>query len=359
MNKHFAYMVLLAGLAVGSSAALADSVFVGTLERKDVKITSYSNGMVEFTIAGRAVAPVEAARISRMVIDDEPVFTAADQAFAENKWSEAVDGYIKAIATTKKPWLNDWMASRLLQAANRAGRFPEAVGAFVNLLQKDPNTAVANRPEVTARVTPAALATAAKELSRHASNVSFTAAQRQAAQALLMDVYAAQGDLASGAKVAKELVASLPAQSNDPAVLRTMATVHLSVASMAMAEKDPARALKEIRDNAALFTEPQQQVQAMYLLAAAQDAVAGQSPTAEVQKDVAIAYMRAVAASRSAGDTRFMPQAMFRAAQIEQSLGETKAAASLYAEVASEYKDNPLAAKAAEQYKQLSIPGGQ
>ena len=114
-------LALLAGLVAGP--VLADSVWVGSLERQDVKVRNFRNGVVEFTIEGRAVDPVPAERVARLLIEDEPTFSKAEQAFAEGNFAAATEGYLAASKSTSKPWLQDWMLPKLLTAADRSGRF--------------------------------------------------------------------------------------------------------------------------------------------------------------------------------------------------------------------------------------------
>lgn len=348
---------MIFALSLATSSAFADSVFVGSLERKDVKIVAFRNGVVEFTIAGRSVAPVEAARITRLALDDEPGFTQADKAFSDGAYAQAADGYRNALAATKRPWLADWVAPRLLQSANRAGKLDAAVSAFNTLLLTDINAAVAHRP-VVAGSSAELLRKAVVELARAGSQANLSATQQLAAKGLLLDVYLAQEDGEAAGRMAGELARFLDDDSNDPAMQRSLARLRLSMARLSLSKADHAGAMAQLRANSASFTEPVDQAEAFFLLAQAQDGAAGQTPSADVLRDIAIAYMRSVAASQKAADRRFMPAALFRVAEIEQQLGEVKAAASLYGEVAAEYKDSPLAARAARQHEILSKQTG-
>ncbi len=334
-----------------SGMAMADSVFVGTLERKDVKIRSYRNGVIEFTIAGRAVDPVPADRVTRIAVDDEPEFSKADQAFAEEDYAAAADGYSAALKTTTKPWLKDWILPRFLQAANRAGRLDLATTAFVQLAGKDLKAAMQAVPAVGENADARQLSAAAAELKRAASSGGNTSA-RQAILSLLMEVTRAQGDLAGASAVAEELLKSIPSDLSDPAVAYLVADIHLSIARLAMAQEDYAKALNQLEANRRLFTDPVQQAQALYALAVIADKqLKDRSPDA--LKDCALAYMKAVAVARQTPDRKNLPEALVRVAQIQEELGDLKSASLLYAEVAEEYKGTPIAATAAREQQRL------
>ena len=325
--------------------AMADSIFTGSIERKDVKILAYRNGYIEFSISGRAVDPVPAEKVSRIVVDDEPAFTAAEKAFVGGKWADAAVGYQKAIKTSTKAWLKDWSLPRMVQAGDSAGRVDIAVSGFVQLIQKDPQQVKA-RPKVPADADVAMLKSAADDLNKAAANGALSNVQKQAILSLLLDVTRAQGDLTGAGKVGEQLLKISNLDPADPANAAVLADVHLGMARLALAQKDYAKAANEIRANKTLFTEPSQQAEAFYCLALVKDAQAGEKPSAQAMKDIVIEYLRAAGVSRLTPEKRHLPECLVRVAQIQEQLGDLKSAGDLYAEVAGEYKDSPLAAKA-------------
>jgi tetratricopeptide (TPR) repeat protein len=341
-----------------AGVASADSVFVGTLERKDVKIQTYRNGAVEFSISGRRVDPVAGEKITRLVLDDEAEFSKADQAFAECRWQSALDGYQATLKATNRPWLKDWVLPRALQAADHAGRFDTAASMYLMLLPKDPVAASRLRPAVPSGATPDMLASAAGELSKASTSATLNPGAQQAVLSLLMDVNRAQGDTAAANKVAEQLLKVIPAETRDPAQARMLAEVYLGMSRLALDQKDYAKATNLIQSHRALFTEPNQQADALYLLAVAGDSEAAAKADKDALKDVAIAYLRAAAAGRPTPGKRNVPESLLRVAEIEEQLGDTKSALALYAEVATEYKDSPVSAKAAAGQQRLKEKAG-
>ena len=345
-------------LLCGGGIALADSIFVGTLERKDVKVESFRNGAIEFTVAGRAVEPVSADRISRLVLDDDKAFSSADQAFAEGKYGAAADSYQAILKASGRPWLKDWILPRQLQAANQAGRLELATSAFVQLAVRDLGSALRHRPSVREGMDARQLSVSAAELTKASTASGKNPAQQQAFLGLLLDVHRAQGDMASSTKVAEQLLKVIPSDLSDPAVARVQADVRLSIAKLALAKKDYAEAIKQIESGRQLFSDPAQQADAFYCLAQARDGQAGTVASKEALEDLAIDYMRAVAVARKTPEKRYVPESLTRVAEIQEKLGELKKAAALYAEVATDYKNSSVGANAVTQQQRLKEKTG-
>lgn len=337
----------------GTNNAIADSIFVGTLERKDVKVQNFRNGAIEFTIAGRAVEPVAADRISRLVLDDDAPFTSAEQAFAEGKFAAAADAYQAVFKSTSRPWAKDWILPRQLEAANEAGRVDIAASAFVQLASRDLGAALRNRPAIRDGTDAKQLTATAAELTKASAASAASPAQQQAVLGLLLDVHRARGDMAGATKVAEQLLKAAPGDLSDPAVSRVQADIRLSVAKLALAQKDYAGAINQIEPNRQLFIDASQQADAFYCLAQARDAQAGAAGSPDLLKDIAIDYMRVVAISRQTPEKRYVPESLTRVAEIQEKLGELKKAAGLYGEVATDYKSSPVAANAATQQQRL------
>src|SRR5205809_774373 len=99
----------LVTLAVGIPAASGDTVYISSggrpLPYAKVKVTKIVGDQIFFTSAeGRETSkPLET--VARLAIDDEPVFTAAEEAYSLEKWDAAVDGYQRTLRSTSKPWL--------------------------------------------------------------------------------------------------------------------------------------------------------------------------------------------------------------------------------------------------------------
>jgi tetratricopeptide (TPR) repeat protein len=174
---------------------------------------------------------------------------------------------------------------------------------------------------------------------------------------MLLDVTRAQGDLVAASAVAEQLLKSAPSDVADPAVAHLVADIHLNIARLAIAQKDHAKAAKQIESNRQLFTDPVQQGEALYLLAWVSD-TQSQDKSPDALKDCALGYMRAVSVARQTPSKNHVPESLMRVAQIQEQLGDLKSASALYAEVATEYKGTPVASNAAREQQRLKEKTG-
>ncbi len=117
--------ILLLTLAL-PACGFADTIWVGAsganaLELKGVNLTGISDGKLLYQSAGRDTTR-DLTAVVRIQINDEPTFSAAEEAFAAGKFDIAATGYNSALQTTKKAWLKPRIASRLAEASQRSGR---------------------------------------------------------------------------------------------------------------------------------------------------------------------------------------------------------------------------------------------
>src|SRR5436190_2016002 len=130
----FARQLTLCCIITFSGILRADTLYVssggGAIQIKDAKVTNIENGNVLFTTATGSSSR-EISKVQRMQIDNEPAFNAAEEAAAVAKWDAAVEGYLKTISATSKSWLRDFTQLKLLEAAQKAGRFDAAASAYV------------------------------------------------------------------------------------------------------------------------------------------------------------------------------------------------------------------------------------
>lgn len=351
------WMCLGAAVAIGG-VALADVLQVGGTARTGAKIKSYRNGMFDYTLDGRAVDPMAGDRVSQIALDDDPALNAAEQAFVGEKWAAAADGYQAALKATNRVWLKDWALPRMVVAADRAGKFDVEVSGFVEMLGRDAGGAMRHRPRPREGTAAASLTAATGELSRASAMATLSVTQKQAILSLLMDVQRVQGDMTGATTLSEQLLKSAVLDKADPASAKVLADIYIGSARLALVKKDYGRAKALIEQNRALFVDGPVQVEALYCLALVHDGELGANASKETIEDVAIAYMRVVAAGRGSGDRRYVPEALLRVGELQEQLGDRARAETLYAEVAGEYKDSPVAARAAARQQQLKDKPG-
>ena len=336
----------------------ADTVWVtsapggSALPRQNVKVTAIRGGKLVFqSNAGEATR--ELAQVARIALDDEPAFSAAEEAFSTNKFDVATDAYAKTVAATTKDWLRIFAAQRLVQSAQKANRFDAAADGYIALVRADPQSAAPFKPALPDPKS-TYIATAITDVNSALADAKLTAPARQALQAFLAELQRARGDDKAAAQTNEKILQSA-ATSNDAAASgaasAALARIKLDAAANALAAKEFPKVITEIENNRRVFVERNDQAQALMYLADAKSGVAAQQNTQPAWQDAALAYMRVVAHFKDGPPSQFVPRALLNTGLIEERLGDTEAARSLYQQLVQQYPSDPAAndAKAALQ----------
>jgi hypothetical protein len=332
--RRLARAAAVATLAAGPLAgvARADTVWTRTGTNTPIAI----EGTVQQITDGKlqmqgkngnsVLRPIE--QVWRIKADSEPALTEAEEAFEQSKFDVAAAAYDKALNTTKKDWVKDRAAERLVVAAERAGQFPLQAAAFVQIVLRDPLGAADKKPVVPADKDQALKAIPSVERA-------YTSKPSELLRGFLGELYVA------GERF-DDLNKLMPAgAAKDPAILVLQAS--------AMAKRgNPAGAIQQIEQNKAVITQPDQQLEALYTLAQAKEALAANDP-AKAQ-EAALAYMRVVAHFGSRNDPRVVLSLNKTAGLLERS-GQPAEAAALYAQVAADPRANKAQAGLAAEAK--------
>lgn len=137
---------LIFGAIVVVGTLRADTLWIGSastnaLALENLKITKIDGGKIYYQGPDGRDASRDLSRVQKIALDDDPAFTAAENAFAAGKFDEAVDGYTKAMRSSSRPWLKDWASARLKDAALKSGRFDAVADAQIEQILKDPRAA--------------------------------------------------------------------------------------------------------------------------------------------------------------------------------------------------------------------------
>ena len=274
--------------------------------------------------------------IVQIKVDDEPALTAAEAAFAAGDMKGAAAEYRKAMASAK-PWVKRRADSRLVQAASKSGDFGDSVMVFLSNVQKTPDTAGKSKPQISGATPPQLDAAIA---SVRAALADTKVEQKQVLLPFLIELYNAKKDTASAQQAMTELTKLNPSAANTAEVKQAKIDLALDQARQALAQKSYANAISAIESNASLFTDVSQQAEAMWILAEAKGATASDDAAL---KDAALAYMRIVANFKLLPTAPHVPDALFKTAEIEEKLKDKKSAAAIYNQIATDYKDQPIA----------------
>jgi TolA-binding protein len=349
------------------------------LERPSVKVEKIENGVLHFrsTQSDRVTErPLE--EVVRIAAEGEPALTQAEEAFAAQRWDQAVAAYQKAAATSTKQWVKDRSGLRLVAAAEKSGKFPAAVAGWATLMARDPGLAAKYKPQVPANARPGSLDPAVAEVERVLNDAKLPDEQRQTLLAYQLELARANGDTKKAQAIGSRLSAGAArgagggggtaaatgpenapntraAPAGPPPAPAANAALALQLANLALDGKKYDEAVRTIDSAAAAITEPAQQVEALYVVAEARAGLAGNDPAG--WKDAALAYMRVVARARAARvASPRLPDALLKTAAIQERLNATQEALLLYQQVADEFKGTEAATRAAQAAERLGKP---
>jgi TolA-binding protein len=337
-------------LLMSPGLILADAIWQGTLERKPVTITEVKAGQLHYTFNGRP-AVLDLDKVTRIVVDSDASFTAAEEAYLAGNWDKAADGYQKSLRSTTQNWLKDYASIKLIDSANKANRFDAATTAYIQLLLRDPTTAAKYKPTLPgARST--YLDSAVTEINRALADTRISKDQRQALLLFLLEIHRLRQDNKAISDIADQLAKLNPA-GEQPAD-SNVADLKLGLAHIALDNKDFQKAIDEIQAIRHLLSEPSQQVDALFVLAEARYGLAQASKDPRALKDAALAYMRVVAHFKDASaNYPQVGQSLYMTGVIHEQLKDNPAAVAIYQQVVSQYPSHPAAAKAKERISQL------
>lgn len=332
--------------------ARADSVWIQSgsgnpIAISDVKVTGVEGDALLFTTAAGRQTSKPLANIPQIKLDDEPNFSAAEEAFRDSQFPQAVENYRKSLGSTTKPWLRERAALRLVQAANKSNNFPAAVEGFVDLLQVAPALATDNKPAIPKDAN--AINKAVAFVQQAQKSPQLKPDQKTVLGNFLVELYNAKGDTAS----ANATLGQISKSPTSPEVAtqenrRVSADLKMTEARQAYSQRQYGRAVAVLNASGSLFTEPQQRADALYLLAQSTVGAVGNSEDPNQLKDAAIACMRVVAFCESLPGKPHVADALMQVAAIEEKLKNKKEALAVYNQIADEFKGTPAATQAKE-----------
>jgi len=353
-------LVLIVALAFASSSLRADTLWVGSsgagtgaIQIQNARIIKIEGDTIFFSANG-SDSKRELSKVQRLNVDNEPAFNAAEDAFAASKWDAAVDGYQKSLGATTKTWLKDYLTTRLLEAADKSGRFDAAASAYVALVTKD-SAASANRPAVPAAKSPQ-LDAAAGAVSAALRN-KLNDPQQTALLGFLVEIQRARGDESAEKQAAEKLDEVLARDPNNPAAAQVIARRKIASAQQALAAKDFAKAIAEIESSRAKFTDPQQQADALFIIAQARYGQASAAKDPAALKDAGLSFMRVVANFKDAESRPHVVESLMQTAAIHEQIGEPQTAGQIYNQIAQSYPDDPAANLAKQNAARLQGAG--
>jgi hypothetical protein len=348
-------LALIAGALVGS-AALADDVYVKSgaseLPLKNVTIRMVKDGQIFFTLNGRETNR-DIDVVNRIEVVGEDKFNAAEKSFAAAlvtsdekaampKYADAVNGYQSAMSSNKQ-WLKDFAAARLEIAAPRSGRFDLGLSAWLASLPKDPALAMKKKPQFSMLEKNNAYLTNAIKTLKTAANSSGKPDERRAILDLLSEIQTYTGD-EDGAMATQIALAEL---GGDPAL---KAKIKTRIARGLIGKKDFAGAQKQLADVDPSVLHEIERAEYEFVSAEIDGQAINANTNADTLKDVAIKYMRVVAANPTSADAG---ESLLQVAKIHELLKEPETALKIYKQVAKEHANTPAGEAAGKSVERL------
>jgi tetratricopeptide (TPR) repeat protein len=124
--------------------AAANNLFSDTVKLhgkpafRNVRIRGFKHGRLVFLGVSRQTLRKPLEQVHWFEITHRDALNHAERAAAQGRWQEAARAYLEAQSDIPETWLGELLRRRLLRAYNGAGRFPEAVALFAELVQRDP-----------------------------------------------------------------------------------------------------------------------------------------------------------------------------------------------------------------------------
>ena len=341
---HFArqgVFVLLAAALLTGGLARADTIILksgtGTLPVEGTIVSIDSTDLIYLSASTDRQTKKQIDAVLQIKAPNEAKLTAAEQAYADGKWSEAVTNYQSALNSSSADWVKARAMVRLIDAAAKSQQFAPQVAAFIELCKRDPANAKAHRPDIKG-VKADQINAVVGDVERNANNPSLKKESTEQLKTFLADLYVATGKM-------KEASAALVGASPTPAAMASgnpgagavaapaagggaSSDVILTRAKIALASNQYQSVINDIEANKTSFTDPAAQAEALYDVAKAKDAMAGTDPVK--LQDAAIAYMRVVAHFSGKAAGTMVPAALYRVGTIEEQLRQTNEAVQVY-----------------------------
>ena len=351
----FSRLLAAASLAMGGLPALvaADTIYIGNTPFPPVVVQDVKDGQLTYKLKDSGdVKTRELSAVTKMLIDGETQLNAAEEAFAKKDWAGALANYKRAAASAK-PVVKARAVTRMLESAANSKQFEPQIEAYAELAKLDPALA-AKQPKIALPADKAKLKAVLPVLEQ-----AQAAKPSDALTSVIVEIALAADDVATAQKYTKTGVAAAPQSPAGGAPTAGLggaadrsgeAPGRINQAKVALKSNNPAGAIQAIEAGGgrAAFTKPDQQFEALTMLAEARGLLARDPATAQ---EAAVANMRVVAHAATLGKANDpeVAQAMLRAAGlIETKLNQPKEALTLYNTLATDkrWEATPAGAEA-------------
>lgn len=346
---------LFTSLLLSVSVLQADQLFIPGMQAQQVTYTDLQGNRLIFRTQRGDLSEREIERISHISVDGEPAFNDAELALIKDEKDKAIDGYTKTIRSTSKPWLKYFAARRLLTAIGDNPRFDARVVAYLALLERNPDEALAYKPELPPKGN-RQLDVAITDVETMLKQPGLGIAQQVALYTFLLDLNRRKGDETGVISTLERLSKVADAAGSLPEIREQLAAARVTQAKLALEQGKYSEAVRLIQENRTSLNDPRLQSDALYILASAARSTADPSDK-NALKDAALQFMRVVAHFSEIEGKPNVPASLIATAEIMEQLDQKEDAIQLYQQILNEFPNDPVARTADARLKQLSTQG--
>jgi TolA-binding protein len=365
-HHHPRYRSFLALLALGAAAIPAAAVSADTIWYKsagaktalkydNIKIEKVDGDNLLFLSASGNETKKPLAEVSQIAMDDEPNLTAAELAYDGGNFAGSIEGFRKAAASSGRDWVRQRAALRLIDAGTRVSDFQASVAGFATLTTFDAAAAQKSKPAIPANASVADLKAAATTVHNAQAAAKLSVDQQRVLLNFQVELLTAAHDT-NGASAALNSLSRMgggaPSVNTggtgapDATADLARADEKLNAARFALDQKEYQKASGILLAAGDGLTAPEQQNDALFMLAQCKEQLAGEDPKALT--DAAIAYMRVVANFKKVKGSAHIPDALMKTAAIEEKLSKPEEALKLYNEVSADFQGTSFAQAASD-----------
>jgi len=349
--KSIARIALSAAVSTFLLGSFVSTVVADTIEiRRDtskqtlnnVKVKGTKGDNLVFVSEGGNDAERPLANVYRLEITGETAFNDAEKAYAAETWPAAAEAYNRALKGATKDWMRDRISLRLVDLAGKTGRFDVAAAGYVSLIGRNPALAATIKPAIPADKDTKQLTAAVAEIEKGLSDGKLPADRAGLLLQFELEIQNALGDKAAAAAIVERILKSGAINKDDPAGQKQYADLKVAMAQMALDAKDYPKALAQIEEVRSMLNDPQEQADALAIIAEAkyQAALAAKTTEKTAWQDIAISFMRVAALFP---DKPAASDALARTGACYEQLKDNDKAIVVYKEVIQKYGTTPAA----------------
>ncbi|MBC7783794.1 MAG: hypothetical protein H7144_08135 [Burkholderiales bacterium] len=333
----------------------ADQLIIPGAQPQTVTFVDFAAGKIVYQTRGGDRNDRELERISHIAVDGEPALNEAEDAFSRDLRDKSIDGYMKTIRSTAKPWLRGFAAKRLNTALGNSDRFDARMVAYLAMLTYNPDAAAALKPDLPPTGNKL-LDLAITDIEATLKLPNLTPAQQLGLYNFLIDVHRQRKDEPALTQTLERLDRLSSTLGDIPEIKQQLAGAKINQARSALDQQKYADAMKLVNDNRQSIAEPRLQADALFILARAKQASASPGDMTAL-REAALHYMRIVA---HFGDMEGRPNVLASlqaTAAILEQVGDKTDAQALLEQISKEFPDDPAAEKARQDLARLKAAG--